>query len=270
MIDKPNYYIGYPKYLLELQKLRSVELNAAFLVPYLQEGMSILDCGCGLGSITLGFAELLRNSKIFGIDTEQSLLDIAKNEAQKKGIGNTHFQLGNILKLPFPDDYFDVVFEHSILLHMPDYKEIAIKEMLRVVKPGGIIAARELDFKTFVLFPNNPIILESLDTRNKMFLDNGIDTRMGTKLRYLYAKAKISDAYFSASSVVVDNSRRLNFASNYFASEFRHSILIDKLIKDGTVSLAKIIEYQNEWLKFPEQEGAYLQYTWSEAVGYKK
>jgi len=270
MIDKSTYYVGYPKYFLTLQKLRSIEVNAAFLVPYLQDNISLLDCGCGLGSITLGFAGLLKNSKIVGVDTEQSLLDMGITEAKHRGITNAHFQLGNILKLPFPDNYFDIVFEHSLLLHLSEYKDIGIKEMLRVLKPGGIIAVREIDFDTLIFFPYNEILKKALDFRLKMFLDNGVDYHMGRKLRYLFNKAKVEYTYFTASSVIVDNDKSLSFAGNYFASELRDLIFIEQMIKDGKISSTEIAIYQNEWRKFPETQGAFMQYTWSEAVGYKR
>lgn len=269
MIMLPSQYLGHPQFLLEIHKIRSVRLNAAFLIPYLKDDMQLLDCGCGLGSITMGFAEILSKGKVIGIDTENFLLDMARTEAKNRNITNAHFQLGNILKLPFPDNFFDVVYETASLSYLSEYKEIAIKEMLRVLKPGGIIAVRELDFGTMIFFPESPMMLKALDIRNKMLTRNGYDIHVGRKLRFLFSDAKLQRLMFSASSLIASDNNMLKIAATYLSSEMKYSIFVEQLVKDGIATLADIDSFGGEWFKFAEQPGAYLQYTWSEVIGYK-
>lgn len=55
---------------------------------------------------------------------------------------NVSFQIGSIHDLPFPDDSFDIVHVHQVLQHITD-PVLAMQEMRRVAKGGGIVAARE-------------------------------------------------------------------------------------------------------------------------------
>jgi ubiquinone/menaquinone biosynthesis C-methylase UbiE len=270
MFDKPEYYLGYPKYVLQMQKIRRVEYNAAFLLPYLRDGMSLLDCGCGLGSITNGFARFLPNGKVVGIDTENFLLNMAREDAAQKGLKNVHYQLGNILKLPFPDNSFDVVFEHALFTYLSPYKEIALKEMLRVVKSGGIIASREHDIDTMIFYPDSKILSEAMALRKIMYEEAEADLRMGRKLKYLYSDPRLQSFIISSSSLVTFNQMLINAASTYLSQELIDSIFIGRLVKTKVVTPSQIDRYRQEWIAFKDMRGAYLQYSWTEALGYKK
>ena len=61
---------------------------ADFLVPHLSEGMSVLDCGCGPGPITLGFAEIVTPGRVVGIDIEPTMIDQANQLASDSGMEN--------------------------------------------------------------------------------------------------------------------------------------------------------------------------------------
>ena len=67
---RENYILGYGDSALAWMKSRTVEHHGAFLLPYLEPGMSLLDCGCGPGSLTLGFAAKLAPGSVVGIDCE--------------------------------------------------------------------------------------------------------------------------------------------------------------------------------------------------------
>jgi ubiquinone/menaquinone biosynthesis C-methylase UbiE len=71
------------------------------------------------------------------------------------GIKNIDFQQGSIYKLPFTDETFDVTFCHQVLIHIGTPWD-ALREMLRVTKRGGIVAAREGDYETECFWPELP------------------------------------------------------------------------------------------------------------------
>lgn len=270
MIDKPAYFLGYAKHVLMLQKMRIAEVNAGFLLPHLTPDMTLLDCGCGLGSITIGFAKYITRGRIFGIDTEASLLKMAEEEANSRGANNVHFQIGNILRLPFPDNTFDVVFEHALLSSLKGYTDIALKEMIRVAKPGGIIACRETDIDSMIVYPETPIIAEARLVRAKMYSEGGMDFRLARSLKHLFLKARVVNGVFSASDTVVASDALIQMASYYLSSEMGESIFVKKMIDNRIASSARIAEYQNAWRSFKDMPGAFLQYSWTEGLGYKK
>jgi ubiquinone/menaquinone biosynthesis C-methylase UbiE len=67
--------------------------------------------------------------------------------AEMAGIKNIEFQQGDAYKLPFADETFDITFCHQMLTHLKAPWD-ELREMLRVTKPGGIVAAREGDLET--------------------------------------------------------------------------------------------------------------------------
>ncbi|KAG0222953.1 hypothetical protein BGW42_006181 [Actinomortierella wolfii] len=104
--------------------------------------MSILDIGCGPGSITVDLAKRVPNGSVVGIEYTAEPLAQARAYAAQQGVSNVDFKVGDIHALDFPDNSFDVVHVHQVLQHVKDPIQ-ALREMRRVTKPGGIVAARE-------------------------------------------------------------------------------------------------------------------------------
>lgn len=140
---------------------RSTANSAAFVLPAIQRliqdnpKLKILDVGSGSGSITAGFARLAPNGYVIGIDSNPNILPRARAIAEE--LGNIEFQHGDGHQLPFPDASFDVTFCHQVLVWTPWPWQV-LGEMLRVTKPGGVVAAREGDFETDLVWPKLPIL----------------------------------------------------------------------------------------------------------------
>lgn len=97
-------------------------------------GTRVLDVGFGSGVNFLNLHELYK--EIHGLDLTARAAQIA-DKFQKLGI-HTDLRKGNVLKMPYPDEYFDTVLLVSILEHIkPDEQLTAFREMRRVLKPGG-------------------------------------------------------------------------------------------------------------------------------------
>ena len=124
--------------------------------------------GCGIGHWgQLLVSVLPQDVVITGIDQENSSLLKAQERAKQKGLSNRfHYQQGDALSIPFPDASFDMVTCQTVLIHLHDPK-VGLKEMLRVLKPGGLLLAAEPNN-----FANRAII--SNMTQN-LSVDNEID-----------------------------------------------------------------------------------------------
>jgi 2-polyprenyl-3-methyl-5-hydroxy-6-metoxy-1,4-benzoquinol methylase len=101
---------------------RRVAEAAAFLLPHLKPGMSIVDGGCGPGSITLGLAEAVRPGPVLGIDIEPAQVERATASAAAAGIDNVRFEAGSVYALPVRDGSTDAVFAHAVLVHLDEPK----------------------------------------------------------------------------------------------------------------------------------------------------
>ncbi|KKS03406.1 MAG: Methyltransferase type 11 [candidate division WWE3 bacterium GW2011_GWE2_42_25] len=102
----------------------------------IQPGENILDMGCGEGFYSMVFDNLY-DCKITAVDYDPEILSLAHKWLD--GRKNVSLEQGDITKLRFPDNYFDKIVCTEVLEHIDD-DVTAIKELYRVLKPGGIIA----------------------------------------------------------------------------------------------------------------------------------
>ncbi|PSR78744.1 ubiE/COQ5 methyltransferase [Coniella lustricola] len=173
--EQATYTFGHHASVINSHARRTAADSAAFLLPHIQPHHTILDVGCGPGTITVDFAELVPQGHVTGVDFAESVLGKAREHAEARGftltaashgVGsetqnksdggsaktNLTFASVDANALPYPDASFDVVFCHQVLQHVKDPVGI-LKEMRRVTKPGGIVAAREADYKSFSWWP---------------------------------------------------------------------------------------------------------------------
>lgn len=109
-----------------------------------QSGETALDLCCGTCDWTLALAEASGDGAITGLDFSQNMLDVGKVKVKKQGLDEqiTLVQ-GDAMQLPFDDNVFDYVTIGFGLRNVPDYLQV-LKEMERVVKPGGQVVCLEL------------------------------------------------------------------------------------------------------------------------------
>ncbi len=99
----------------------------------------ILDIAAGTGEPGLSIAKILTGGKVVITDLADEMLDIARENAAKKGIANVEFSACDVCELPFADNTFDSVSCRMGFMFFPDM-HLAAKEIYRVLKPGGSIA----------------------------------------------------------------------------------------------------------------------------------
>ena len=139
--------------VLQTHSWRTVANSTPYLIPHLRPDMTILDIGCGPGSISVDLAQRVPNGHVTGTEYVPDPLDEARSLASRKGVTNIDFRVGDIHTLDFPDNSFDLVHVHQVLQHIADPIQ-ALREMRRVAKPnGGIVAARESAI--FTWYPEN-------------------------------------------------------------------------------------------------------------------
>jgi SAM-dependent methyltransferase len=109
----------------------------------------VLDVGCGRGLLAIGAAKRLKAGRVTGIDVwspvdlSGNTVDAAKENAKAEGVAEkVRFETGDARKLVFPEGNFDVVVSSLALHNISDRteREQAVREMLRVLKPGGRLA----------------------------------------------------------------------------------------------------------------------------------
>ncbi len=104
----------------------------------LQPGESVLDVGCGTGTLALVARQRVgATGRVSGIDPSPQMIACARHKAARRGQA-IDFQVGVIEQLSFPDQSFDTVLSTFMMHHLPDdLKRRGLAEIARVLKPGG-------------------------------------------------------------------------------------------------------------------------------------
>ena len=120
--------------------LRGADVCAGFLIPHLRPGATVLDCGCGAGTITLGLAEAVPEGHVVGVDLDPGELKSAQRAAISLGHQILSWIGADSRSLPFHGAIFDAVLCHSMLETLDDPAPV-IAELRRVTKRGGVVGA---------------------------------------------------------------------------------------------------------------------------------
>lgn len=159
-----------------------------FFLPHLRPGMSLLDCGCGVGSITLDLAERVAPGLVVGVDLDAGQLAKAQAEFARRGLSNVRFEVASLYDLPFPEASFDAVLAHTLLMHLSDPLH-ALRVLRRMLKPGGVVCVSDDDFSTRVLSPADVSVEKLWDLSIRLIEHNGGSPYYARHLRGLLLRA---------------------------------------------------------------------------------
>ena len=106
-------------------------------------GERVLEIGPGTGYYTFEMAARLDGGQVDVFDIQQEMLDHVMREANKRGVTNVQPALGDAQALPYADDSFDAAVLITVLGEIPD-QERALRELARVLKPGGRLIVGEM------------------------------------------------------------------------------------------------------------------------------
>ena len=264
----PTYTMGYSDEFRQLLDRRSAETHAAYLLPRLEPGMRVLDFGCGPGTITVGLAKLVEPGEVHGLDMEESQIEIARAAAADGGHDNAAFHVGNVLDLPFEDSSFDVAHCHAVLMHVPDVRAV-LAEVRRVLKPGGIVAGREMIVSSSFVEPDLGGLNEAWGTFSKLISANGGHPEMGRQLKGTLIDAGFTDIGTTASFESFGTSIDVAFLHGFVIDWFLSPTVIEAATKYGLTTREEFDAFRRLLDEWKERPDAFAAFAWGEAVGHK-
>lgn len=121
----------------------------------IKNGMSVMDLGCGVGTYTLDAARAVGpDGKVCAVDVQLQMIKKLQNKLKQldaSAFKNITVQVADACKLPFSDQYFDVIFMVTVLPEIPE-KKVALQEISRVLKKDGLLSISEC-----VIDPDYPL-----------------------------------------------------------------------------------------------------------------
>jgi len=116
----------------------------------LTKSNNVLDVATGPGTMAMLLSPLVK--QVTGIDFADQMIEQAREQVSKRGINNIDLHVGDAQTLPFADESFDAAFSMFGLIFFPDRNQ-GLKEMVRVLRPGGKVA-----LTSWVPFKEVPLI----------------------------------------------------------------------------------------------------------------
>ena len=118
--------------------------------------------------------------------------------AHAAGVAGVEFALGDVYALDEPDATFDVVHAHQVLQHLAD-PVAALREMLRVCRPDGVVGARDADYAAMTWYPADPLLDRWLAIYRAVARGNGAEPDAGRRLLAWARAAGAADVVPTAS-----------------------------------------------------------------------
>jgi len=261
-----EYTMGYSEEFQQLLRRRNAAREAAHLLPHLKPRMRVLDFGCGPGTISMGLAQAIAPGELHGIDIEESQIQIARIAAQAGNHQNTKFLTGDVTALPYEDNFFDAAHCHAVLMHIPDTQR-ALAEVKRVLKPGGILACRELITSSSFSTPN--FMDELWIAFSRLMIANRAHPNMGKFIKQMLRQAGFSNITTTFLFEPFTSPEDITFFRNLSRAWILSDRTKQAMIHYKIATAHEIACWDVHFEKWSLTDDAMAAFAWSQSIAYK-
>ncbi|HEX4818325.1 MAG TPA: class I SAM-dependent methyltransferase [Nonomuraea sp.] len=249
------YTHGHHDSVLRSHRWRTAANSAAYLLPHLEPHMKLLDVGSGPGTITADLAGLAGHVTASEVTAEA--LDLARAEVARRGLRNVDFAVADVHALPWEDDTFCVVHAHQVLQHVGDPVR-ALREMRRVTRPAGYVAARDGDYAAFTWYPRVPALEEWLALYRKVARGNGGEPDAGRRLLSWARAAGFEDVTATSSTWCFATPGDRAWWGGMWAERVLRSAMAGQALASGAATEADLRRISEGWLEWAAAEDGWL------------
>lgn len=248
-----TYTHGHHESVLRSHSWRTAENSAGYLLGHLKPGLSILDIGCGPGTITIDLAKLVAPGEVIGVDVSSDVVEQARANRAADGQTNVSFTTGSGYELGYADSSFDVVHAHQVLQHVSDPVEM-LREMHRVCRPGGIVAVRDADYAAMAWWPADPRLDRWMEIYQAVAKGNHAEPNAARHLVDWATQAGYTDIDPSADTWVFATPSDRQWWGGLWADRVVASSLAEQAVDRGIATMDElhhVAEGFREWAAHP-------------------
>lgn len=218
----------------------------------LKKGMTVLDLGCGNGSMTCWIASQVgENGHVIACDISPVQIERAKKRAQDEGITNVTFVCSDVNDLNLPPNSLDLVYARFFLMHLIDPSQ-TIKKILTFLKGGGLFAGQEPINSDTYLYPENKPLSEKTPAHlNKIADSYGVDYDIGKRLHTLFYQ----EGYWPIHLHFSQRAMSIELMKEKIVSFFES--IGPAALKTGALSESDLTLHITEIQQYPEEKGSY-------------
>jgi SAM-dependent methyltransferase len=252
-----TYLHGHHDSVLRSHRWRTPANSAGYLLARLPEAARLLDVGCGPGTITAGFAALVGQGRVVGVDAAADVLAEARGEAARAGRSNVSFEVADVYALSFADRTFDVVHAHQVLQHLSDPVS-ALREMARVCRAGGIVAVRDSDYGGMIWYPRDEELAEWRSLYQAVARATGGEPDAGRRLLAWARDAGLACLEASASAWCYAGPSDRRWWGALWAERVTSSAFADRALEHGLATAADLQRLARAWRRWAGQEDGWF------------
>jgi ubiquinone/menaquinone biosynthesis C-methylase UbiE len=261
-----RYTHGHHASVVSRHARRTAEREAAYLLPRLEAGQRLLDVGCGPGTITTGLARAVAPGEVVGIDVSEDVIASARTHAAESGVTNARFEVANVYALPYEDASFDVAHAHQVMQHLAAPVD-ALREMRRVLRPGGLVAVRDADYATMTAWPRAASIDRWLEVYHAVAQRNGADPDAGRRLRSWVTEAGFEVVEVSAVvELMAEPGEAADWARSW-AERAVHSNFRTQAVEYGIATEDEVQAISRGWREWADSPEAFFMFVHVECLG---
>ena len=214
-----------------------------------------------------GSAQAVAPGQVTGIDLAESQVERARDNAAKLGLSNVRFEQGSVYQLPYEDGQFDVVFCHAVLEHIHEPLAV-IKEMYRVLKPGGLVGIRSPDLGHLIA-PSNEVLDQALEIYVQYRQHLGGSTFAARGFRSLLGEAGFVKTIGSSSTEYLGTAEQIQSILPIALEELSGPKITQTAIEMGWADQAQMNRAVKAITDWANRDDAFYSILWCEAVGWK-
>jgi ubiquinone/menaquinone biosynthesis C-methylase UbiE len=162
-------------------------ISQEFRLLNLRPNLQVLDAGCGSGAITRMIAKKVYPETVIGMDIDPVFIEEARKTADKNGVKNIRFDLGNIDEMKYEKGSFDLAYCRLVLMHVNDPVR-SVSEMKRVTKKGGYVAASDIEDDLMTSYPPTPLFWDLWKKHGEFAALRGTNRHIGRELYSIFSK----------------------------------------------------------------------------------